>query len=167
MLNVQTKACPASKLKGASPMKNISILSIDLAKNVFQLHGQNKQGKQVLKKRLRREELRNTIANLPPCLVAMETCIGAHAWARQFMKMGHQVKLLAPQYVKPFVRVNKNDQRDAAAIALAASLPSIPIRLVKKFCSGRNSNMCSFKIGLTVRYSKNTKPNCESMGNTI
>lgn len=112
-------------------MKNISILSIDLAKNVFQLHGQNKQGKQVLKKRLRREELRNTIANLPPCLIAMEACIGAHAWARQFMKMGHQVKLLAPQYVKPFVRVNKNDQRDAAAIALAASLPSIPSVSVK------------------------------------
>lgn len=112
-------------------MKNISILSIDLAKNVFQLHGQNKQGKQVLQKRLRREELQNTIANLPPCLIAMEACIGAHAWARQFMKMGHQVKLLAPHYVKPFVQVNKNDQRDAAAIALAASLPSIPSVSVK------------------------------------
>ena len=112
-------------------MKNISILSIDLAKNVFQLHGQNKQGKQVLKKRLRREELRSTVANLPPCLIAMEACIGAHAWARQFMAMGHQVKLISPQYVKPFVQVNKNDQRDAAAIALAASLPSIPSVSVK------------------------------------
>lgn len=112
-------------------MKNISILSIDLAKNVFQLHGQNKQGKQILRKRLRREELRNSVANLPPCLIAMETCIGAHAWARQFMAMGHQVKLISPQYVKPFVQVNKNDQRDAAAIALAASLPSIPSVSVK------------------------------------
>ena len=112
-------------------MKNISILGIDLAKNVFQLHGQNKQGKQILKKRLRREELKTTIANLPPCLIAMETCIGAHAWARQFKKMGHQVKLISPQYVKPFVQVNKNDQRDAAAIATAASLPSIPSVSVK------------------------------------
>ena len=112
-------------------MKNISILSIDLAKNVFQLHGQNKQGKQVLKKRLRREELQSTVANLPPCLIAMEACIGAHAWARQFMAMGHQVKLISPQYVKPFVQVNKNDQRDAAAIALAASLSSIPSVSVK------------------------------------
>jgi len=112
-------------------MKNISILGIDLAKNVFQLHGINRQGKTVLKKRLYRADLRTFIANLPPCLVAMEACIGAHAWARQFKAMGHEVKLMSPQYVKPFVRVNKNDMRDAEAISLAAFIPSTPSVSIK------------------------------------
>lgn len=90
-------------------MRNISFLSIDLTKNCFLIIWSEQTRQVCSKEKLRREELRNTIANLPPCLITMEECIVAHTWARHFMKMGHQVKLLAPQYVKPFVRVNKND----------------------------------------------------------
>lgn len=107
-------------------MKSMSILSIDLAKNVFQLQGLNRQGKAVFRKRLYRAGLRAFIAKVPPCLIAMEACIGAHAWARQSKSLGHAVKIIAPQYVKPFVWVNKKDIYDAEAIALADSLLSGP-----------------------------------------
>jgi len=112
-------------------MKNISILGIDLAKHVFQLHGVNKSGKAVLKKRLSRSELKEFVANLPTCLIAMEACSGSHAWARMFERMGHKVKVISPQYVKPFVQVHKNDMRDAAAIAMAASHQGVPSVMVK------------------------------------
>jgi transposase len=109
-----------------------TILGIDLAKDVFQLHGNNEQGKVVLSKRLKRKQLRAYVAQLPPCLIAMEACSGAHHWAREFRKMGHQVRLISPQFVKPFVKTNKNDFADAEAIAEAAARPNMRFVPVKE-----------------------------------
>ena len=104
-------------------MKNVTLLGIDIAKEIFQLHGVEKSGKAVLKKKLRRAQLMEYIVQLAPCTIVMEACGGSHYWAREFKKAGHQVKLISPQYVKPFVRGNKNDRNDAEAIVEAASRP--------------------------------------------
>ena len=104
---------------------NITTLGIDIAKSVFQLHGTNRRGKVGLKKRLRRKQLLVFMQNLPPCLVGMEACGGAHYWARKFQAYGHTVKLIAPQYVKPYVKSNKNDYNDAEAINEAVGRPTM------------------------------------------
>jgi transposase len=96
-----------------------------LAKNVFQLHGADSRGKAVLKKTLTRNKLAEVIANLPRCQIVMEACGGANYWARKFNEYGHNVKLISPQFVKPFVKSNKNDRNDAEAIVEAASRPSM------------------------------------------
>ncbi len=109
----------------------INVLGIDIAKNTFQLHGTDVAGKAVLKKRLPRNELAAYVANLPQCIVVMESCGGANYWARVFQRSGHTVKLISPQFVKPFVKTNKNDATDAEAIVEAASRPSmnfVPIK---------------------------------------
>lgn len=116
-------------------MKNITTLGIDLAKNVFQLHGVNRAGKCVLKKRISRAKLAEFIAKLPPCLIGMEACGGAHHWARTFQAMGHTVKLMAPQFVKPYVKSNKNDRNDSEAICEAVSRPHmkfVPIKTIEQ-----------------------------------
>ena len=113
----------------------ISVLGIDIAKNTFQLHGVDSSGNTVLKKRLSRNKLSAYVANLPPCLVVMESCGGANYWARVFQVSGHSVKLISPQFVKPFVKTNKNDANDAQAIVEAASRPSmnfVPIKQVEQ-----------------------------------
>lgn len=104
---------------------NITTLGIDIAKNVFQLYGTSKQGKVALKKRLRRHQLLALMQNIEPCLVGMETCRDAHYWARKFQEYGHTVRLIAPQYVKPYVKTNKNDYNDAEAINEAIGRPNI------------------------------------------
>lgn len=101
----------------------ITTLGIDLAKNVFQVHGVNGGGKAVLKKQLKRDQVASFFANLPPCLIGMEACGSAHHWARKLEKLGHAVKLIAPQFVKPYVKTNKNDAADAEAICEAVSRP--------------------------------------------
>lgn len=103
----------------------ITTLGIDIAKSVFQLHGTNEHGKVELRKRLRRDQLLSFMQKLPPCLVGLEACGGAHYWARKFQKYGHTVKLMAPQYVKPYVKTNKNDYNDAEAINEAAGRPTM------------------------------------------
>jgi len=109
----------------------IDILGIDLAKNVFQLHGADRKGNLVLKKRVMREQLLMVLGGIEPCTIAIEACTGAFCWARQFEEMGHTVKIIAPQYVKPFVRRQKNDGNDAEAICTAARQPHIPLVLKK------------------------------------
>ncbi len=109
----------------------ISVLAIDLAKDVFQIHGTDERGKALLKRKLRRPELMAFVANLPPCIIAMEACGGAHYWAREFEKQGHTVKLISPQFVKPFVKSNKTDANDAEAIAEAAMRPSMRLVPIK------------------------------------
>jgi transposase len=104
---------------------NITTLGIDLAKNIFQLHGADSKGKAVLKKRFSREQLSAFAANLPSCKIVMEACGSANYWARKFMSQGHEVKLISPQFVKPFVKSNKNDRNDAQAIVEASSRPSM------------------------------------------
>ena len=114
---------------------NLHILGIDIAKSTFQLHGADSTGKGVLKTRLPRDKLAAYVANLPACTIVMESCGGANYWARVFQRSGHTVKLISPQFVKPFVKTNKNDANDALAIAEAASRPSmnfVPIKQVEQ-----------------------------------
>ena len=106
-------------------MRELTLLGIDLAKNVFQLHGVDNQGTPVLRRRVTRTKLLETIIHLPSCTIVMEACGGAHYWCRKFMAMGHKTKLISPQFVKPFVKTNKSDRNDAEAICEAASRPSM------------------------------------------
>ena len=111
----------------------LSVVGIDLAKSIFHLVGMDEHGKIILRKRLARGEVMPFMAKLPRVLVGMEACGGAHYWARQLRTQGHEVKLMAPQYVKPYVKTNKNDLRDAEAIAEAVTRPSmrfVPIKNV-------------------------------------
>ena len=91
----------------------IATIGIDLAKNVFQIHAVNRFGKTVLCKQLKRQQLLEFFANLKPCLIGLEACSGAHHWARSLSKLGHSVKMMAPKFVKPYVKTNKNDMADA------------------------------------------------------
>jgi len=100
---------------------DITLLAIDIAKNVFHCHGVNGKGKQLLRKKLTRKQLLPYMANFPSCTIVMEACGGANYWYREFIKLGHEVKLINASYVKPYVKTNKNDYNDAEAIAEAAS----------------------------------------------
>jgi transposase len=116
----------------ASPMKHhISVLGIDIAKRVFHVVGMNERGQIVLRKRLSRHALMPFIATLPPVRIGMEACGGAHYWARRFREQGHEVKLMAPQFVKPYVKSNKNDTRDAEGIGEAVTRPTMRFVPVK------------------------------------
>jgi transposase len=110
---------------GGSTMRQISTLGIDPAKQVFQLHGVDAQGNSVLHKRVSRKQVLPLLAQLPSCLVGLEACGGSHYWAREITKLGHTVKLMAPQAVKPYVQGNKTDGRDAEGICEAASRPRV------------------------------------------
>ena len=112
-------------------MNDITLLAIDIAKNVFQLHGVTPSGKGIIMKQLTRGKLSEYIATLAPCTIVMEACGGANYWARHFQSMGHEVKLISPQFVKPFVKSNKNDRNDARAIAEAASRPDMRFVSIK------------------------------------
>ncbi|MGE1177820.1 IS110 family transposase [Pseudomonas bananamidigenes] len=107
----------------------MTLLGIDIGKHSFHLHGQDAKGHQVLRKKTNRGQLLSTLAQLPACTVVMESCGGAHWLPRQIGTLGHKVKLIAPQYVKPFVKGNKSDFIDAEAICEAASRPAM------RFCS--------------------------------
>ncbi len=104
---------------------NITRIGVDLAKNVFQVHGVNRQGEMVVRKQLRRTQMLDWFGKLAPCLVGMEACGSAHYWAREFSKLGHDARLMAPQFVKPYVKRGKNDANDAEAIREAVSLPTL------------------------------------------
>jgi transposase len=113
----------------------ITTVGIDLAKNVFQLHGVDERGHAVLKKQLKRNQMKAFFVNLPPCLIGMEACGSAHYWARELETLGHRVKLMAPQFVKPYVKTNKNDRADAEAICEAVARPSmrfVPIKNIEQ-----------------------------------
>jgi len=113
----------------------ITTIGIDLAKNVFQVHGVNEHGKTALKKQIKRDQMTAFFVNLPPCLIGMEACGGAHYWARKLQGFGHTVKLMAPQFVKPYVKTNKNDAADAEAICEAVARPNmrfVPIKNIEQ-----------------------------------
>lgn len=109
----------------------VTTLGIDLAKNVFCLHGCDANGKAVVRKQLARRQLLNFVASVPRCMVAMEACASAHYWAGEIEKLGHQVRLIAPRFVRPYVKANKNDASDAEAICEAATRPSMRFVAVK------------------------------------
>src|SRR3712207_3541180 len=106
-------------------MYPVSTVGLDLAKYIFQLHGADSAGAVVFRKKLRRGQLLAFLATLPPCTVALEACASAHYWGREIAKLGHTVKLIAPAYVKPFVKRQKNDAADAEAICEAAQRPTM------------------------------------------
>lgn len=85
----------------------VTTLGIDLAKDVFHVHGEDNHGKVAVRKRLSRKQLLAFVVKLPPCRIGMEACGGAHYWARKFRQLGHDVRLMPPQYVKPYVKTNK------------------------------------------------------------
>lgn len=104
---------------------SVVTIGIDLAKNVFQIHGVDRCGKAILKKRIKRTQMSTFFANMESCVIGMEACAGAHYWARLLEKQGHTVKLMAPQFVKPYVKTNKNDMADAEAICEAVMRPNM------------------------------------------
>jgi transposase len=112
-------------------MSEVHTIGLDLAKNVFQVHGADASGAVILRKKLRRKQVLEFFGSLPPCLVAMEACAGAHFWARQIGRFGHEVRLIPPAYVRPFVKRNKNDAADAEAICEAVQRPSMRFVAVK------------------------------------
>jgi transposase len=109
----------------------LSACGIDLAKAVFQVHGVDLHGKPCLRKQLRRAEMLTFFVKLEPCLIGMEACGGAHYWARKLSEMGHTVKLMAPQFVKAYVKTNKNDAADAEAICEAVTRPTMRFVAIK------------------------------------
>ena len=109
----------------------ITTVGIDLAKNVFQVHGVDERGKAVLRKQLKRKDVLSFFANLEPCLIGMEACGSAHYWARKLTELGHTVRLMSPQFVKPYVKSNKNDRNDAEAICEAVGRPNMRFVPVK------------------------------------
>ncbi len=113
----------------------ITTIGIDLAKAVFQVHGVDVHGKTVLRKQLRRSEMAIFFANLEPCLIGIEACGSSHYWARKLSEFGHTVKLMSPQFVKPYVKTNKHDMADAEAICEAVSRPNmrfVPIKNIEQ-----------------------------------
>jgi transposase len=109
----------------------VTTVGFDLAKNIFQAHGVDAKGRVTLRRRLRRGEVLTFFAQLPPCLVGVEACAGAHWWAREIAAFGHVVRLMPAQYVRPYVKRNKNDAADAEAICEAVTRPSmrfVPIK---------------------------------------
>ena len=112
-------------------MSKVSTIGLDLAKNVFQVHGADASGAVLVRKKLRRDQVLKFLAAQPACTVAMEACASSHYWAREIAKLGHEVRLLAPDYVKPFVRRQKNDAADAEAICEAAQRPTMRFVAVK------------------------------------
>ena len=113
----------------------ITTIGLDIAKSVFHLCAVNKMGRLLKKKQLKRKQVLAYLAKLEPCLVAMEACGGANYWAREIEALGHQVKLIAPQYVKPYIKGNKNDYNDAEGIAEAAqraNMRFVPIKTVEQ-----------------------------------
>lgn len=113
----------------------ITTVGIDLAKNVFQVHAVDERGTVVLRKQLRRDQMTAFFANLPPCVIGMEACGSAHHWARTLKSFGHDARLMSPQFVKPYVKSNKNDVADAEAICEAVARPNmrfVPVKSIEQ-----------------------------------
>ena len=112
-------------------MEQVSTIGLDIAKNVFQVHGIDETGEVVIRRQLRRRQVLVFFGRLAPCLIGMEACATSHHWARELAKLGHEVRLMPPRYVKPYVKRNKNDASDAEAICEAVTRPTmrfVPIK---------------------------------------
>lgn len=119
-------------MKKCTEKRAIKVVGIDLGKTSLHLHGVDDRGQKQLAKRLTRQQLKTLMAKLPPCLVGMEACGGAHDWARVLRDYGHDVRLIAPQFVKPYVKSNKNDRVDAEAICEAVQRPNMRFVAIKE-----------------------------------
>jgi transposase len=111
--------------KSIADLSSVTTVGLDLAKLVFQVHCIDASGRVVVAKAIKRNKLLEFFASLPPCLVGLEACGSAHHWARELIKLGHKARIMPPAYVKPYVRRQKNDAADAAAICEAATRPSM------------------------------------------
>ncbi len=129
-------------------MAEVRVIGLDIAKSVFQLHGVDAEGATVLQKRLTRARLLPFFEKLPPCLIGIEACSTSHFWARELVKLGHEVKLMPAQYVKPYVKRQKNDMADAEAIAEAVTRPSM--RFVGAKSATEQSAMMLHKVRLML-----------------
>src|SRR5436189_5065386 len=130
-------------------MSKISIVGLDLAKNVFQVHGVDASGGVVLRRQLRRGAVEKLFAQLPACTVGIEACGSAHHWARVIGRYGHQVRLMPPAYVKPYVKRNKNDGRDAEAICEAVGRPTmrfVPVKSVEQQATLAVHSACALLV---------------------
>ncbi|MEL7188005.1 MAG: transposase, partial [Pseudomonadota bacterium] len=106
-------------------MSEVAVIGLDLAKSVFQVHGVDAEGQAVLRRRLSRGQVLKLFEKLAPCLVGMEACASSHYWARELAALGHEVTLMPAQYVKPYVKRQKNDAADAEAICEAVTRPTM------------------------------------------
>ena len=109
----------------------ITTIGLDLAKSIFQIHGVDAAGQAVVRKSLRRAQMLPFFAKLPPCLVGIEACGTSHHWARELIKLGHEVRLMPPAYVKPYVKRGKTDAADAEAVCEAVTRPTMRFVPVK------------------------------------
>jgi transposase len=128
-------SCETNPIERGSPMTAVSTLGIDLAKNSFCVHGVDARGAVVLRRSIIRNKLSELVMQLPPCLIGMEACSGAHEWARRFSGFGHTVKLMAPKFVAPYRKSGKNDGNDAEAICEAVTRPNmrfVPVKSVQQ-----------------------------------
>src|SRR5712672_247346 len=119
-------------------MGDITTIGLDLAKNVFQLHAVDEAGSVVMRKRLRRGQVLAFFSRIPPCLVGLEACATAHYWARELAALGHEVRLMPAQYVKAYIKRNKNDAADAEAICEAVERPTmrfVPVKTAEQQAS--------------------------------
>lgn len=123
----------------------ISTIGLDLAKNVFQVHAIDPTGKVVVRKTLRRSQMLPFFAKLPPCLVGAEACGTSHHWARELMKLGHEVRLMPAAYVKPYVKRGKNDAADAEAICEAVTRQTMRFVAVKSRVSSKRRCRCTVR----------------------
>lgn len=112
-------------MSNSNPKSELVVLGIDLAKNSFQLHGVDASGQVVIKRKLSRNKLSQFIAQLPRCVIGIEACGGSNHWTRVFENLGHTVHMIAPEFVKPYVKSNKNDAADSEAICEAVQRPSM------------------------------------------
>jgi len=112
-------------------MNEVITIGIDLAKNVFQVHGVDAEGAVLVRRQLRRSQVLPFFKKQRPCLVGMEACATSHHWAREIVALGHEVRLMPPRYVKPYVKRNKNDAADAEAICEAVTRPTMRFVVVK------------------------------------
>lgn len=110
---------------------NVKTIGIDLAKEVFQNHGVDEHDKRLFNKQFKPAKMLSFFANIPPCLIGMEACASAHFWAGKLISMGHNIKLMAPQFVKPYVKTNKHDAADAEAICETVTRPNMRFVPVK------------------------------------
>jgi len=111
--------------------KEVVTAGLDLAKNVFQIHAIGSDGEVLVRRKLRRAEVLRFFTDLPACLVGIEACASAHYWGRELMALGHEVRLMPPAYVKPYVKRGKTDAADAEAICEAVTRPTMRFVAVK------------------------------------
>ena len=133
-------------------MNEITTIGLDLAKHVFQVHGIDATGATVLRKQLRRAQVLAFFSRLPRCLVGMEACATAHYWARELSALGHEVRLMPAQYVKAYIKRNKNDAADAEAICEAVARPTMRVRSRPNGCGASAYSCPQPQMMRNIRY---------------